>query len=267
MKAILYTAVFCFIFFNACRQKEDNKLRVTAVYPSSDTLSENLLRVYIQFSQPMKTVGNLEHIKLIDTKGKEIKGAIFNNTQELWDREQKQLTIVFDPSRVKSGLIAHSTMGRALQPGKEFSLLISDVKAINHQKLKTPFIKTFVVTRADTLAPNIQHWDLTIPASNSKNDFSIVFPEMLDFNSLKQRLIITNSKQEVIKGVVTIEKNETLWKFKPNTPWKKGHYFLFINTRLEDPSGNNLNGLFDHKIGSLKYDKEGETLHIPFVIN
>ncbi len=33
------------------------------------------------------------------------------------------------------------------------------------------------------------------------------------------------------------------------------------------PSGNNLNGLFDHKVGSLKNDKEGETVTIPLQVN
>lgn len=40
----------------------------------------------------------------------------------------------------------------------------------------------------------------------------------------------------------------------------------FINTRLEEPSGNNPKGLFDYKIGNLKYTKEGAIEKIPFTI-
>jgi len=254
------------MFCASCKQKQNDEISVTAVYPSSDILPENLLRMYIQFSKPMKTVHNLEHIKLMNSEGEEIKGAIFNNTQELWNKNQKQLTIILDPSRVKTDLVVNKTMGRALEPNNSYQLVISDLEDINHQKLEKPFIKEFSVSKADTIAPDIQGWDLNIPTYNNKEDFGIEFPEMLDFNSLSQRLIITNSKNEVIKGSVLIEQKETVWKFKPTIPWKKGNYFLYINARLEDPSGNNLNGLFDHKIGSLNYNKEGKTLHIPFTI-
>lgn len=266
MKVRLYTVVCCFIFLVSCQKKQNDEISVTAVYPSSDVLPENLLRLYIQFSKPMKTIGNLEHIKLINSEGEDIKGAIFNNTHELWDKEQKQLTIIFDPSRVKTGLVANKALGRALESSKTYQLVISDVEDIYHQKLEKPFIKEFSVIKADTIAPDIEHWNVNLPLRNSKNDLIVQFPEMLDFNSLSQRLIITNSKKEIIKGNVSVEQKETVWKFKPIVPWKKGDHFLYINARLEDPSGNNLNGLFDHKIGSLKYHNEGETLHIPFTI-
>ena len=163
MKHILYTVVFLLILFISCEKKQVHESRVTAVYPTSDTLPENLLRMYIQFSKPMKTVGNLEHIQLMDAEGKEIKGAIFNNVHELWDKDQKQLTIIFDPSRVKTGLVANETMGRALQPGNTYQLVISDVEDIDHKKLKEPFIKEFSVVKADTIIPNTENWKIQLP--------------------------------------------------------------------------------------------------------
>lgn len=267
MKHIVYTAVFLLMLFISCKKKQINDVSVTAVYPTSDTLPENLLRMYIQFSKPMKTVGNIEHIKLINDEGEEIKGAIFNNVHELWDKDQKQLTIIFDPSRVKTGLAANETMGRALQPGKTYQLVISDVEDIHHKKLRAPFTKEFLVVTADTIIPNTKNWKIQLPQAKSEDTFVVTFPNMLDFNSSRQRLIITNSEKEIIKGTISIEQHEKVWVFNPSLPWEKGHYFLFINTRLEDPSGNNLNGLFDHKIGSLKYQSEGEIIQIPFTIH
>ncbi|MEO1653469.1 MAG: hypothetical protein AAFU64_07995, partial [Bacteroidota bacterium] len=75
----------------ACQQQVSGPV-VQAVYPSSEQLPENLLRLYIHFSYPMKTQGNLEKIKLLDEQGKEVKNVFFNNAYELWNKEQTQLT-------------------------------------------------------------------------------------------------------------------------------------------------------------------------------
>ena len=83
--------------------------------------------MYIQFSQPMKTKGNIEKIKLLNEQGIEVKGAIFNNVYELWDDSQTQLTIIFDPSRVKTGLIANETLGRSLKPNKIFKSIYANI--------------------------------------------------------------------------------------------------------------------------------------------
>ena len=67
---------FFFMFLlTSCFQSEINKrvekekTTVVAIYPTSDTLPENLLRFYIQFSQSMKVVNNLEHVKSVNEEG------------------------------------------------------------------------------------------------------------------------------------------------------------------------------------------------------
>ncbi|MEO0901846.1 MAG: hypothetical protein AAFY00_07395, partial [Bacteroidota bacterium] len=88
--------------------------------------------------------------------------------------------------------------------------------------------------------------------------------QTLDYNSLKQRILLTDSNKNIVEGLVKIRKQETEWHFSPKEPWQCGNYVLHVNSRLEDPSGNNLNGLFDHKIGTLKNEKEGIIETIPF---
>ncbi|MEM9887243.1 MAG: hypothetical protein AAF849_15225, partial [Bacteroidota bacterium] len=229
---------------------------VKKVYPSADTLPENLLRMYIQFSKPMKTIDNLEKIKLVDEKEQEIVGAIFNNVHELWDKEQKQLTIIFDPSRVKTGLDANERMGRALQAGKTYQLVIGQLEDVEGNTLPSVFTKSFYVSEEDQIIPNTALWTLKIPKSGSTSPLIIEFPAMLDHLSLLQRLQITNSNNQPIAGKIEIAKQETEWRFTPTEKWETGDYILYIHGRLEDPCGNNLNGLFDHKIGSLKNEKE-----------
>jgi len=247
-------------------QKNKLPLIVEDIYPTSDSLPENLLRMYIAFSQPMKTTGNLENIKLINYKGIEIEGAIFNNVYELWDDSQKQLTIIFDPSRVKTDLIANKKLGRALQPNQQFQIQINKAENIYGQKLKQPYIKTFQVTPKDTIAPNTKIWQLITPKLNSKQSLQLVFETPLDRMSLLNRIKVQDKNKQEVSGEISVGNKEMKWQFTPNNIWKKGSYSLLINSRLEDPSGNNLNGLFDHKVGSLKNKQEGNIISHSFKI-
>lgn len=267
---------FRFLFFFlpllslfACRQTRElptEPPHVEAIFPSSDSLPENLLRMYLLFSKPMKTVGNLERIRLLDAQGKEIKGAIFNNVYELWDAEQRQLTILFDPGRVKTGLVAHQELGRALQPGKTYQLKLDGLEDIHHQPLSKPFVKTFFVTPVDTLPPDTDQWVLSPPPSRSKTPLILRFPDIIDHASLLHRFVVVGPTNNALPGKVQITDQEREWQFHPGQKWRAGTYTLYVNARLADPAGNNLNGLFDHKAGSLKYEKEGEILKIPFLI-
>ncbi len=257
---------FLIVWNTACTQKPNGPI-VQAVYPSSNILPENLLRIYVQFSVPMKTVGNLERIKLFDEEGHEVQHVFFNNVHELWNTEQTQLTLILDPARVKTGLQANQELGRAIQPQQKYTLVIEGLEDVRHQKMEQRFEKKINIVKADLRAPDTKNWMLTMPKANSKTDFTVQFAEMLDYHSVQQRLIVTNYENKPVKGLISVEKQETLWRFQPVSPWEKGDYVLHINTRLEDPAGNNLNGLFDHKPGSLKYPREGVVEQIRFTIN
>ncbi|WP_299218665.1 hypothetical protein [uncultured Aquimarina sp.] len=260
-----FLIVFWLIVLTACN-KQAEKPFVQAVYPTSKVLPENLLRIYIQFSQPMKTTGNIEKIKLIDNHDNEVKNVFFNNATELWNKEQTQLTLILDPARVKTGLKANGTLGYAIKPNQNYTLIIEDLEDVYHQKMTTSFKKNITVENADTRIPEPKNWKLNIPEVNSNKSFIVHFSQILDYNSLRQRLIITDTKNNPIEGSVSIKNQETQWSFQPKEYWESGDYILHINKRLEDPSGNNLNGLFDHKVGSLKYSREGVLEKIPFTI-
>ena len=258
--------VLIFTVLSLSCSPESKKPEVTMVYPSSDMLPENLLRMYIQFSKPMKTVGNLEKIRLLNNAGHELSGAIFNNVYELWSQDQTQLTLILDPARVKTGLIANDRLGRALRSGQTYELLINDLENINHQKIK-PYIKRFHVVEADFKPPDIDSWKMTMPMVASKDPLRLIFSERVDQMSLHHRLVIVDENQTVVKGTIAIASKETEWHFFPVENWKEGSYSIFVNARLADPSGNNLNGLFDHRIDSLKYEHEGKILNLDFEIS
>lgn len=257
--------VLGFLFILSCAENAKGPA-VKMIYPSAKEVPENLLRMYVQFSQPMKTIGNLERIKLLDEKGKEVKNVFFNNVHELWNNDQTQLTLLLDPARVKTGLKVNESVGRALVPGHNYTLVIEGLENVYHEKMQTPFEKKISVRKADLTIPETKKWRMHIPAGESKEALEIHFQDMLDYHSLQRRLVVIDLDNQPIKGRVSIKENETVWNFIPHNDWNRGSYLLHVNYRLEDPAGNNLNGLFDHKIGSLKYKKEGVVIPLPFKI-
>ncbi|MEL6485463.1 MAG: hypothetical protein AAFP96_11540, partial [Bacteroidota bacterium] len=231
----LTSLIFSILVLTACTQHSTQPV-VQAVYPSSETVPENLLRIYVQFSHPMKTIGNLEKIKLIDEQGLEVKNVFFNNAYELWNPGQTQLTLILDPARVKTGLQAHNTYGRALEPYQNYVLHIEGLENVKHQRMEKPFKKVFHVEPADFQIPDIDQWQMTLPKANNTTAFMLRFPQMLDYNSLHQRIIITDANHMPIAGEVSIGKLEKEWHFSPEEPWQAKKYLLHINTRLEDPA-------------------------------
>ncbi|MBX2821796.1 MAG: hypothetical protein KTR29_19010 [Rhodothermaceae bacterium] len=239
---------------------------VTHIYPSRDSLPENLLRMYIQFSQPMKTIGNLERIRIIDDEGLEVSHAIFNNVHELWNADQTQLTLLFDPARVKTGLDAHEHYGRALRAGRTYTIEVDGLEDVYGAAMDGSFRKSIHVTTEDRDPPSTDRWALDIPEAGSHSPFVVRFPDTIDRLSLLSRLKLTMENSTSVPGEVRVNKDETAWMFIPENPWKKGTYVLHVNARLEDPAGNNLNGLFDHEAGSLLYEEEGVRIPLPFAI-
>src|SRR4029450_10632583 len=57
---------------------------VARVYPSGDTVPENLLRMYIEFSGPMGRPSGIPYLKLLGADGQEIEGAFLPLAYELW---------------------------------------------------------------------------------------------------------------------------------------------------------------------------------------
>lgn len=264
---VFFSVLIGYLILKASVHREPIGPEVTAVYPSADVLPANLLRLYIQFSEPMKTTGNLEHIKLLDETGTEVPVVFFDNVYELWNQQQTQLTLIVDPARVKTGLLANEELGRALVPGARYSLIIDQLQNALHQPLRSPFEKAFLVEPADVSEPKLERWKIQSPENGSNTALIVRFPEPLDYLSLLQRLIVTTLDNKPVAGKVEIGVLETTWQFTPAEPWKAGEYKLHVHTRLEDPSGNNLSGLFDHAIGDLRYQSEGQTESISFIVN
>lgn len=257
--------------------------RVAHVYPSTDVLPSNTLKLYIYFSAPMSRGEAWQHIHMLDEKGQPLKYEFVEIQQELWDNTHTRLTVLFDPGRIKRGVRQNETLGPPITEGKQYTLLIDrnwqDSRGV---PLAEDFRKSFRGGPADRTPPDPKTWRVIAPAANSSADLVVDFPKPMDFALLQRALHIaagegtvsrvTNSGAPAgaagtLAGKVTIGKQETEWRFTPKQPWKPGPYRLLIDTGIEDLSGNHIGQAFDlDKFQTITKDIETQTISMPFDI-
>ena len=54
------------------------------------------------------------------------------------------------------------------------------------------------------------------------------------------RVIEVEFDGQTIAGDIEVAPGETLWQFRPHSPWHSGAYRLIAETTLEDSAGNSL---------------------------
>ena len=120
---------------------------VIAVYPTSD-VPENLLKLYIHFSQPMRPAGPYDHIYLLDDNGTRVNPPFVEIEPPLWDADTKRLTLLFEPGRIKRGIRQHTDLGLPLSKDAIFTLVVdAQMRDASGQVLGRAHESTFVPSR------------------------------------------------------------------------------------------------------------------------
>lgn len=227
-------------------QSTAGQVQVSAVYPTADILPANLLRFYLYFSKPMQREDILSSVYLADVNGNKLEGVFLDNKFDLWSPDNTRLTLLFDPGRVKTGLVAHNAMGRALTPGQQYQLVV-DTSAKDAQgcQLATPFVKTFKASDADDELPDVSQWHINHPEIGSRDPLTVKLNGVMDHVSLAYRLRVKDGAGETVAGRIALSNQEQQWIFVPDQPWQIKPYHLMVDPVLEDVAGNRLTGLFD----------------------
>ena len=83
-------------------EKEGNPPEITAIYPTNDTLPENLLKMYFEFSHQMSEGAAIRNISVLyKNTGDTIAGTFLDLQPELWNEDNTLLTLWLDPGRIK----------------------------------------------------------------------------------------------------------------------------------------------------------------------
>jgi hypothetical protein len=227
--------------------------RVVSVHPEASVVPANLLRLYIDFSQPMAGDDAFEHVRLLDASGRPIPDAF--REIELWSRNNRRLMAYVHPGRVKSGLAIGDRFGPVLEEGKSYTLeILPGMKSRQGQLLGERFARALTVGPAEHRSPDLGRWTLR-PHSDR---LEIVCDEWLDHAGLEDFVRVA--------GVAGRSRVDGLRvTFTPERGFAPGDYRLEVDARLEDLAGNNFIKPFETPSGSTPLPSERPpTLVRPF---
>lgn len=235
--------------------------RVEHIFPSTDALPANALKLYIYFSSSMRRGEAWQHIRLLDEHGTPVELPFLEIDQELWDPANTRLTVLFDPGRIKRGLLPLTESGPNIVEGKRYTLVIGhEWLDANGTPLAADFTKQFRVVEAERKPVLPAEWRISPPRTGTADALIVDFPRPLDY-ALLQRAISVDG----VKGTVEVTRGETEWRFRPDTPWKESQYRFTVNTTLEDLAGNRVGRAFDvDKFEEVTGQIQTETVSIPF---
>lgn len=251
--------------FTIDKNDTDEAPEVIAIYPSTDKLPENLLKMYFLFSKPMQEVGNaLDFISITNHATGETVNIFLELTTELWNNEHTQLTLWLDPGRIKTDLIPNKELGLPILKGNTYTLKIDgNWQDANGNSLNKSYEKVFNVVDRDSEIPLAGNWGLLV----TPDVLTLHFNEPLDGILGTEVFSIKNARNMIIKGKYELINNEKTLKFNPNTPFAPGEYSLIVESKLEDLAGNNLNHPFDNDLTQKAYQNPTETKTLQFTVN
>ena len=240
---------------------------VVRLLPTAETLPENLLRVYLEFSAPMAREHGRDFLKLLDDKGQEVKDAFLALDVDFWSPDGRRYTVFFDPGRVKRGILPNDLFGRALVPGRRFTIAVDPRwRDANGQPLASAFQHTFAVGPVDMTPLRLEDWRINAPAGGTRDPLVVTFPKPLD-HGLLQRAVGVAAGSTALEGDVAIAAGETEWRFTPRAAWASRRYDVVVLSILEDPMGNKVGRSFDvDSFTQVDKSPTPERLTLPFTI-
>ncbi len=220
-----------------------------AIYPSQDTLPENLLKMYFEFTEPMVEGSSLAHITLLRSDRDTMKGTFLDLQPELWNADGTVLTLWLDPGRIKRDLIPNKELGTPLKTNEKYTLLVNKSwKSKNGASLLKSYTKIFITTKRDDFSPDPSAWKIHVPSAGGKEPLIIILPQPLDYFLLKEGITVRKIEGSLVSGVIEIDGKESVVKFVPSESWPRGSFTLNVESRLEDLAGNNLDRPFDRDV-------------------
>ena len=235
--------------FHVPRADPADAPKLLGIFPSQDTLPENLLKIYLHFSQPMQEGKSADHVFLVKNNSDTLKGTFLNLQPELWNEDRTVLTLWLDPGRIKRDLHPNQLLGAPLQNGGHYQLRISaHWKDQQGASLPKTYSKSFVANARDSLSPLPRNWKITAPPRGTAQSAKVEFREPLDYSLITESLSIEDGNGNPVKGQWEVGKEEKAAYFRPTENWRAGKYTVSVLTILEDLAGNNLSRPFDREV-------------------
>jgi len=222
------------------------RAEVARIAPSADHWPSNILRFYIHFSSAMSRDTAVGRVHLVGRDGVEIPHAFLPVDVDLWDREYRRFTVLFDPGRVKRDILPNRQLGRALVEGRRYAIVV-DPEWLDAagQPLARGFRHEFIAGPAVEQPLDVHAWRLSAPRAGTRDPFVVTFPAMLDEALLHRTLGVSRAGGAPVDGNIVVNAEQTEWRFQPAADWAAGRYDLVALSILEDPSGNRIAHAFE----------------------
>lgn len=225
---------------------------ITVVYPSADTLPENLLRFYIEFSQPMRRGKVYDHVYLLDADGRRIEAPFLRIGQEFWSPDMMRLTLLLDPGRIKRGVAPNVQAGAPLGSSPSYELVVeADLKDTSGRPLGRAYRKPFTVTEADRTSPDPDLWQLSQPELGTQQPLIVTLDGVADPVIAGRFIRLEDGQGKHVQGMLAFQDGERVLTFKPQAVWSAGPYRLAVHPSLEDYAGNQVSVVFDMEPGTV----------------
>ena len=220
--------------------------RVVQVYPSRSVVPENLLKLYLHFSSPMSRGEAYQRVRLEEEGKGVVESPFLELEQELWDREGKRLTLLFDPGRVKRDLKPHREAGAPLRDGGRYTLVVDRRwRDAEGGELIEEFRKEFRAGPADREPVDLKKWVIRAPRAGTRGAIEVEFGEPLDRALVERVVWVASSRGERLDGRVEVDREEMRWRFWPQDAWEAGSYWVRVEKILEDLAGNTVGKRFE----------------------
>ncbi len=209
--------------------------RVVLVEPSGSRVPASLLRLSIRFAKPVEGAV-LPRLSLRHADGATIAEPFLE--QELWSPDDRTLTVLLHPGRVKTGLQARDTLGPLLVEGDDVVLAL-DGRPL-HQ---------WNVDPVDESGPRTSAWRLSPVHAGSREALVVALDSPVDGQAANY-LAIADARGRRVPGRAQLTNGESTWTFTPDRPWQAREYRLLVRGTLEDSSGNRVGSHFETSLSS-----------------
>lgn len=223
---------------------------VVAIYPSSDELPVNLLKLYVHFSGPMSEGWAARAVRVRrGDNGEPLEHVFVAMEPELWDRERRRLTLLLDPGRIKRGLVPNEEAGYPLVEGVPIIVSIdASFRDAAGRPLRAGAERRYDIGPAVRARVDPAHWRFQAPAAGSTDPLTVEFDRPLDHALLEHCLWVTDEAGAPLAGRGSVGRDERRWQFEPRWPWIEGQHAMTVDPLLEDLAGNSLMRVFDRDL-------------------
>ena len=200
------------------------------IHPAGPSIPENLLRIELRFARPQCLPFPIERLHLLDAQGSPIEGALLDLA--LPSADGRRLSVLMDPGRVKTGAGPNRDAGRALRAGETVRLVLDDPATG-----RPATVKTWTVTEVVTHALRVDAWRLEAPLAGSREPLVADLREPIS-SAGEQLIAVVDATGQRVAGRAALSREDSIWSFRPDRPWRETQYRLVRHPDLEDPAGN-----------------------------